>query len=518
VSLDQLNVVAGSELCAFIAAATPEVLDRAVGGESGALSERQAEAANHAWAWINENIDRLRTDVPTALASYDSGEGTSVANVFHREAGGEFPEIDESDHLLNLLLTVARDAYPALLRPPDSANALPLGRAPFRGLMLGDVSLGLSAAIYQHPLHSELATAIAADEDFAPALHSEAAPGPLWIAGTGGSVKQAEILGMELIGAAANDMLARSLPFQIGAFVGLVRDNVGRVRQLLHGETVDGWLVVGVSGLKLPDGASLSTPWGTVRPANRRQQLIQPFGSAGTAVLTSSFPLVLRLVAQGEQEPADTSFSERVERMGKLLPLASLLATNHDPRVAPLIAWRTLLTPWDASPGMSASSLPSFPQAQPPELTQADLAEVENWSRRVEQNYRPSIDIAIRRTLSAIAERQDPGDGLIDAVMAWENLCGAGMEVRFRVSAALAHLLESDPAQRLGRQKRLAKIYNLRSRIVHGSDTGATQVHNARGEAIEVAIGALRRFFSDRSDLLALNESQARGDHLLLGL
>ena len=68
------------------------------------------------------------------------------------------------------------------------------------------------------------------------------------------------------------------------------------------------------------------------------------------------------------------------------------------------------------------------------------INELEDWARRIASVHLPSINVAARRTVSAIAHRTEKADALIDAVTAWENLVGTESEVTFRVTAALAKL------------------------------------------------------------------------------
>jgi hypothetical protein len=60
---------------------------------------------------------------------------------------------------------------------------------------------------------------------------------------------------------------------------------------------------------------------------------------------------------------------------------------------------------------------------------------------------------------------------LIDAVIAWENLCGATPETTFRTTASLSWLLEPDASKRRELRTRLGKVYGARSQIVHGQAT-----------------------------------------------
>jgi hypothetical protein len=111
----------------------------------------------------------------------------------------------------------------------------------------------------------------------------------------------------------------------------------------------------------------------------------------------------------------------------------------------------------------------------------------------------------------------DAEDSLIDAVVAWENLFGHGgtTEVVFRVTLALAHLLEEDPAKRMALRRELTKIYDLRSRVLHGDELGPKDdLAQGKERAVEVAVQAIAKLFRNRPALLA---DRSRGLTLLLG-
>lgn len=124
-------------------------------------------------------------------------------------------------------------------------------------------------------------------------------------------------------------------------------------------------------------------------------------------------------------------------------------------------------------------------------------------------------EIAATRLVSAVVHREHYVDSLIDAVMVWENLLGTSSEVSFRVTAALARLLEPDVSKRRNFRKKLADVYDVRSRIVHGSKIDPAKVNEARNLAVDVAIRALREFYR-RGDRWMAMSSTERSDSLLL--
>jgi hypothetical protein len=86
-----------------------------------------------------------------------------------------------------------------------------------------------------------------------------------------------------------------------------------------------------------------------------------------------------------------------------------------------------------------------------------------------------------------------------------------------RFGSPLSTLLEPDSSTaRLALQKRLKKIYEKRSRVVHGavylSPEEASEVRNG---ALKLAIEMLRKLYSSRTDLLGF-KSEERSTQILL--
>jgi hypothetical protein len=117
--------------------------------------------------------------------------------------------------------------------------------------------------------------------------------------------------------------------------------------------------------------------------------------------------------------------------------------------------------------------------------------------------------------MSAVRQRWNTEDALIDAVIAMESLFGHGgeTEVSFRVSTAIALLLENDAEARKSFRSRLGKIYKSRSTVVHGGTLTGTRLHEHKEEAITVMVRCLRTLFEGAPELIA---DKDRGMRLLL--
>jgi hypothetical protein len=126
------------------------------------------------------------------------------------------------------------------------------------------------------------------------------------------------------------------------------------------------------------------------------------------------------------------------------------------------------------------------------------------------------LDIAVERVISAL-DREDPRDGFIDAVVAWEALFSDQPgETTLRVCAAMTKLLEPEADARAELYEELAGMYGSRSRVLHGTALDGVQgAVAARDRAIELAVAALRALLHRRPDLIP---HRGRGLRLILDL
>lgn len=148
-------------------------------------------------------------------------------------------------------------------------------------------------------------------------------------------------------------------------------------------------------------------------------------------------------------------------------------------------------------------------------LTKEMAKEVEYWYDKITFN---KLNIGIKKLLSAIANRPNPNDAFIDAIIVWENIFGSKTETTFKITASLAKLLEPENEEkRLELQKELQKLYNLRSELVHGvNELPADKAHDHKNRAIVISIKSLKILFEERPDLLKYNSGK-RSTIMLLG-
>ncbi len=333
--------------------------------------------------------------------------------------------------------------------------------------------------------------------------------------GTGMNI---ESIASSLLVSAVRRSLVMRLPDNMSSFVGLVLENYEEVRRAGRGEPVRAYDVIGLTGVKLTDEQRVETPWGTIYPAPSAPPtgIFMSFVPQTTALLVK--PRLANIVIQagpGMTLPGpDTGHAVASARTRQLLPLAFALATANGERCAPLATFQTTLVPFSNGTswqnffvgGASRSTV---------EPTASQIVDFEVWSRRLEQQYPENLHVAGRRIVSAIAERIDRADSLIDAVTAWESMVGTGTETSFRVTAALSKLIEPDARNRRAFRKELSGIYAQRSRVVHGDPLDQPAVDSAVDRAIEIGLKSLAAILSGPTDLL-MAKSGERADRLIL--
>jgi hypothetical protein len=292
---------------------------------------------------------------------------------------------------------------------------------------------------------------------------------------------------------------------------------IDELRAVASGAQPDVPVAVGVGPISVAPDFRLETPWGTLRAPSEWEA--QQGHQRDTTGLVLQLTVPLRVVLDVDlQDPASAlppelgNLTRDVERRVDMVRLLLLLGLGRDAPVAVVSTWRLVSEPltmhaFSWSPGEPLPSVGS--------IEEEDKARLEEWALLLEEHYDATLDLAVRRLLSAIGTRYDDEDGVVDAVIALESLFGTGQsEVGFRLSAALAWLLETDSEARLGRQKSISRLYNLRSQIVHGARVDPSLLSEGRREASQTAVAALRALFKETPYLISLGNQ--RGKYAIL--
>lgn len=467
----------------------------------------------------------------SVLGEYNTDLKSSWATWAHTQAGGALDLPDASDDLTASLMVMSRDVYPLFL--------LPWGDEPF-----GLRSAEISGPLYRHPERERFEEAVMFDSSLSQLFPEEnqtsGRHGTIHRStGSGGGVQLAMLAQSVLRNGWEFATFRHASPTMRQHAEGVL-EVLGLAREAIEGRDVSIPAIVGVAGLRLAGSESLDLPWGRLRVVTPADEARIPPGLAGklgasapdgrqieidyagdlVMELEVPYKVALSKAVEGSDWPVPLTSSELVERHLETLRLSLLMAwEGGDPRPVIVGTWRSYLDPLQTGGGMSWSDPRRLPSLVPTELSKSQAAGWQEWIQRVDSRRIPGIDIAIRRTLLAAAERADPTDAFVDAVIAWENLVGASEgEQTLRISAALAWLLGDSPEARAEVRKRIADLYRARSRVVHGATTLIPQeAFEHRTEALDIAIRALRALLKDRAALLAdCRNSGERSLRLLL--
>jgi hypothetical protein len=288
-----------------------------------------------------------------------------------------------------------------------------------------------------------------------------------------------------------------------GTFITEAVENLRRMRELVTLGVCSLPTIVGFWNAEIPDAAELDGPRGGRLRAARRSDPHVAMAARATMVLETTCDVGLHVGAKPPS--AGSTFWAGTERLvvdEKIISLAALLAgPNQGGQLAmPALAWTHVFDPFQPYVGRFVSA-PSGPPTVP--FPSQRMSELEQWIARLDSGYDASIRVAVDRTLSAVTDRGPSDDALIDYVIALENLFGRpGPKLETRLSSALAALLASGETEGSAIAARSRRVYQARSKLVHGDQLLESEEHPA-DQAQLLVLDAFRTLFTTHRHLIA---------------
>jgi hypothetical protein len=211
-------------------------------------------------------------------------------------------------------------------------------------------------------------------------------------------------------------------------------------------------------------------------------------------------------------------YAREIRRRIDLVRLAFVLASEGDELFALRVNAVSALQPLDAGSHGWSHQQESGSLSQTSELPSA-IEDRLRSSYDLVKDMPQHLDLSTRRLLLAVAERQNPLDGFLDAVVCWESLVGANGETAFRLAAAIAHIAAPhDSEKREDVYRAVKRLYGQRSKAVHGSAEptweDAWQLYL---DATKYAILIFRKVLSDEA-LRSMRDAESRSTHVILDL
>ena len=198
-----------------------------------------------------------------------------------------------------------------------------------------------------------------------------------------------------------------------------------------------------------------------------------------------------------------TEVQQKLNEIRELMELSWTLGIRRDPPVSCVLRWSLVADPLSSGP-LAGEGAAIRPATAPLVAVGHDLQDVLRWIELLVQSPQRQLDVTKRRLQSALAGRLDDTDAFVDAVVSWENMVGGqGSEIRFRVSTTMAWLISEEDTERLQIQARIAKLYDIRSQVVHGArHLDSMEAKALRIEALGYAVGSFRRLLAEFPELV----------------
>ena len=396
-----------------------------------------------------------------ALSQYNETVGATLFNYLRSVTSGEeaptFPR--SGDSLLDALTDCAVELYGEFLLTIRDAHSVPFP--------LGSVS---------SPTASQLKERIAEATDLPFSSIAGSRIYAVTSIGTGGGI-QVEVAGPSIINAAWRTASLTEPAPSLEDLVSELPQALKNARLALAGRTVKVKGICSFTGLTLPPNTVLDLGWGrirTARPSDHPQhvsgltQRRTVSGSSGVEI-TDAGDIILeadvgyRLYirdATGERSwPPATSRSE-LEKRTTQIRLALLLAVERDAAPVLVPTWSLFIEPISQGSSIGVSDPQLFAKRHPIAITDSEASAWRDWIQQLDAVDLSGLGVAPARLIRAIAERRDPSDSLIDAVVCWESMFGGEKELTLRVSTAMARILRPPGAERRATRKSLARYMN----------------------------------------------------------
>ncbi|WP_041748100.1 HEPN domain-containing protein [Bradyrhizobium cosmicum] len=138
-------------------------------------------------------------------------------------------------------------------------------------------------------------------------------------------------------------------------------------------------------------------------------------------------------------------------------------------------------------------------------------AELQTWVRLLPrfshllqtERFRFAVSVA-----STLYVQPNPTLQVASIFSAIEALLDIDQELRFRIAMIVSKLLASDPTERLNLFKRMKRLYDGRSKCVHGGGLARDRVIECRDASLEI-LRQLVLYFVERDSLLGRQELEA---------
>lgn len=436
-------------------------------------------------------------------------EGQHIFNIWHEQMGGKLQFRSSDDPIVEIVNKIASKLYPLfLIKITGNPN------------FFNKIYSHISTTIYSLPEYKLLCVALIKDTDFLSIFdqvgNNEIDTTGAYMASSGnGGTFQLATLPSSLVVNSFELMRMRG-ELSLKAFAEATEYTVNIIRHCIKGEIVNVPVFLGFNNISVDKVGEMKTEWGILRPITEGISGLAPISTSTTNidgetynlgfVLESTYPYKVNfgeaVKAKFPKELEETKVW--LDKVVENISLSFSLACERVPAVGISPSWTIKFNPLGHGTSVSWNSAQNSPARFHILEKEKELDELLKWSNLLKNVEDSKIRIALRRILSAINQRNDPIDGFIDTVIAWENLFGGNAELKFRISVSIAKLLGNNEVEKLELQKLAGKYYDERSNLVHGTkEITHEQAIEYRDKALDIVLKAVRKLYLERVELIA---------------
>lgn len=440
-----------------------------------------------------------------------------LLNHWRLQSGGSlFQIISNENKLIDLFKTLAVEYYPVFLISNNS-------KFPTYNLSIGEKhkqGLELARLLLDDP---DVSTIFAVDKIYL--LHSGG-----YIqssSGTGGTINLGSFMDSVFIN--SYYLLLLKGKSGIDEYLKCVEENVKLIKGLLSKDIKQIPFFLGYSNIRFPKCFELIIPQGVIYTFESDKESQLPMGDGPKSVTSQEAKIVFEskvnfdfLLKPEDKTSENRVFKmyddlwERIQNLDEEVRLCITLSCDREIPVSAIKQWTIIFDPFVTNLSCSWSSKRRYPSPFY-DFTEVDIPKVQNWCSKISNSNTTNIRIAIKRVLSSLIERDNPIDSFIDSAIALENLFGGPSELTLRISTSVAYLLGNDTKSRIEIQSKIKKLYNDRSKIVHGeSKSDLNQIMKNRDYSIAVCLKSISILFN-YPELLKCNSGE-RSQKLILGV
>lgn len=420
--------------------------------------------------------------------------GTNIFNIYRKWNGGILPKSDSDDELFDYLFDILVDVYPNYLVSMSGNKNCGFGRYNLNNYY-NTINRSLSKIIANDSIGKLLNNKSGLEQRLNIFLND----------GSNYSV-QVSLFPQTLIERSIQNAFNK-MSYELDDVIIELRNNINLIRELAEGKEVDYSHFIGIKGLKLLNFNKYESENLIVRrfdskynPNKHTLQTISTQNENGESIIigaVAEIPYTVKLVdeelySKGSfiRENWDKS-KEFVEQFKASVALAKGL--NYGFSISFYETGFPLISVGNYS--FNSDSYGSLVT-----ITMSDSEEIDKWMNKLNRASEKKLDISISRLISSIFDRRNEKDAIIDAIISWEGLFSEAFETKLKVAGSISCLL-SDNESRVEFYKKVSKLYDLRSAIVHGRKLKlpdhCDSINDAKIEVINIAINCLRIVLSN---------------------